>query len=135
MVKMKKTTSIFQTFDLTGYQKAGEELIVRPPQQLRAFRVTIFVSSVLNTTLAAAAYISNFDNFNQLTAIYLSNFTYSDTTTVVPPGTDITNGLYQLDRIVLDRRGVGFMGDTFYVRDASGGIGSAISFIWEGEID
>lgn len=133
---MKKTTSIFQTFDLAGYQKAGEELIVRPPQQLRAFRVTIFVSSVLDQTLPAAAYISNFDNFNELTAIYLSNFTYFDTVTAVPPGNDITNGLYQSDRIVLDRRGVGFMADTFYVRDASGGAGSsAISFIWEGEID
>jgi hypothetical protein len=133
---MKKTTSIFQTFDLTGFQKAGEELIVRPPQQLRAFRVTIFVSSVLNTAKAAAAYISNYDSFNELTAIYLSNFTFADTTTAVPPGNDITVGLYQLDRIVLDRRGVGYMADTFYVRDASGASGSSlISFIWEGEID
>jgi hypothetical protein len=132
---MQKTTSIFQSFDLTNYTDSDNALIVRPPQSLRAFRCTIFVTSQLDLRIAAAAYIANFSGANELSAIMLNNYTEANTNTGTPPSLDTTIGVYQLDRIVLDRRGVGYMADTFYVWDAIGTGSSAICFIWEGEID
>lgn len=133
---MQKTTSLFQSFDLSAYSKSDIALIVRPPQSLKVFRATIFVTSQLNASSPAAAYIANYSGANQLSAIYLSNFTKAYTSTDLPPATDTTDGLYQIDRIVLDRRGIGYMADTFYIWDATGGAGSsAIGIIWEGIIN
>ena len=132
---MQKTTSLFQVFDLTSFQKVDEALIVRPPQSMRVFRCTIFVNSQFNPTANAAAYIANFAGFNPASSIYLTNGYSSDTFTNLPPAIDNTVGRIFVNNVVLDRRGVGYMNDTFYIIDASGGAGaSQICFIWEGEI-
>lgn len=132
-----KTTSIFQTFSLLGYQKIGEELVVRPPQNLRAFRVQIIVTNQLAGAGVVSCVISNVSGANELQCIQLSNNFKFDTNTAVPPGTDASTGSFDtINKIVLDRRGVGYINDTFYIRDTSGATGvGAICFIWEGEID
>jgi hypothetical protein len=125
-----KTTSIFQVFDVTSFA-ANAPLIVRPPQNLRAFRVTIFPSSQTDNTQPAEIQISNDYFTNDFQGIVLSNSFSSATTTVAVPGTDLTSGFYYNNfTLILDRRGVGYMADTFYCA----GKGS-ICFIWEGEVE
>jgi hypothetical protein len=125
-----KTTSIFQIFDLAGYT-TDVPLIIRPPKNLRAFRVTIFPSSQTDNTQSAEVQISNDIFSNTYQGIILSNIFSSATTTVAVPGTDLTNGFYYNNfTLILDRRGVGYMADTFYCV----GKGS-ICFIWEGEVE
>lgn len=125
-----KTTSIFQIFDCTSYT-TDAPLIVRPPKNLRAFRVTIFPSSQANNTQSAEIQISNDTFGNDLQGIFLTNIFSSATTTVAVPGTDLTTGFYYNNfSLILDRRGVGYMADTFYCVGKG-----AICFIWEGEIE
>jgi hypothetical protein len=133
---MQKTTSLFQVFDVTPFVKVEDALVVRPPQSMRVFRCTIFVNSQLATNITAGVYIANYAGFNPLSSIYLSNEFSAETGTQVAPGVDTTTGRNFVNSIVLDRRGVGYMADTFYIIDAFGGSGSTqICFIWEGEID
>lgn len=133
---MQKTTSIIQSFSLDNYTSSDEPLIVRPPAILRAFRVQIVLTNQLNTARPAGCYIANYSGANELSAILLSNLTISDTVTNVPPATDTTTSYGSCDRLILDRRGVGYMADTFYIWDAALAPGAAtICFIWEGEID
>jgi hypothetical protein len=127
-----RTTSIFQTYRLNNATKPEDALIVRPPQNLRAFRCTI---AIYNNPSAAEIRIANVQNANDLSSIVLSNSFRFDTNTVAPPGIDSTVGqTYSSNSsIVLDRRGVGYMEDTFYIWDTNGN-DCIVSFIWEGEV-
>jgi hypothetical protein len=125
-----KTTSIFQVFDCTSFTRDAP-LIVRPPKNLRAFRVTIFPSSQTDNTQGSEIQISNDTFSNDFQGIFLTNIFSSQTATVAVPGIDLTGGFYYNNfTLILDRRGVGYMADTFYCV----GKGS-ICFIWEGEIE
>lgn len=134
---MQKTTSIIQNFAIDNYTSSDSALIVRPPANIRAFRVSIIVTNQLAVGRPAAVYISNFSGANVLSSILLSNFTSSETSTNVPPSTDNTNTyLSSTNKIILDRRGVGYMADTFYIWNAFSPLNTAtVCFIWEGEID
>jgi hypothetical protein len=125
-----KTTSIFQVFDCNSFS-TDTPLIVRPPKNLRAFRVTIFPSSQTDPTQPATIQINNDTFSNDFQGIFLSNVFSSSTATVPIPGIDSTKGFYYNNfTLILDRRGVGHMEDTFYCV----GTGS-ICFIWEGEVE
>ncbi len=128
-----KTTSIFQTFRLNSASRPEDALLVRPPQNLRAFRCTI---SIHNYTGLAEVRIANYANANDFGSILLSTGFKFDTNTVAVPGTDnsIGTNYSSISSIVLDRRGVGYMTDNFYIWDVTGSA-TVVSFIWEGEID
>lgn len=131
---MEKTTSILQTITVNSIVPA-EATIVRPPQSLKVFRCTIYVSSAYNGATPSQILISNFANANVETAIDLSTIFFVDTTTAVPPNIDRSMGTNEsMQHLVLDRRGVGYMVDTFYVWNA--GVGSArVNFVWEGIVN
>jgi len=133
-----KTTSFIQVFDLANYRSSATPLIVRPPQSMKVFRCKIFISTQFlgySSTQASAAYIANFENANEYSALLLTNAFSSFSTNPVSPNAVDTTGAANVSEIVLDRRGVGYMADTFYIWEGLGsGDPSGICFIWEGEI-
>ena len=132
-----KTTSFIQVFDLSNYSST-EPLIVRPPQSMKVFRCKIFVTSQFTGYTSfdsVAAYVSNYENGNNYSALLLTNSVNSNSTNVAIPSNNKIEGAANVSEIVLDRRGVGHMSDTFYCWDAtSGAAQTGICFIWEGEI-
>jgi len=124
----KKTTSVFQSFDLlAAFGSLSQQLIVRPPANLKVFRCTIYVSPIAG--IGGNAYLSNQQMFSNQDGIELSCLETFEITTVVAPGIDtgITNKIK--NEIVFDRRGVGYMQDNFYCFGKC-----QINFVWEGEI-
>jgi len=132
-----KTTSFIQVFNLSNYSST-EPLIVRPPQSMKVFRCKIFVTAqfvAYTSANSVAAYISNYENANNYSALLLTNSVNSLSQNQAVPTDNKTEGSANVSEIVLDRRGVGYMADTFYCWDGTGGaVQSGICFIWEGEI-
>lgn len=125
-----KTTSFIQSFDLdSGYTSSAEALIVRPPKTIRVFRCTIFATDIINPASATDVYVSNIDNPTEFNAFKITNGAVGNTLNTSPT-TSITSYLTGIDRIQFDRRGVGYMADTFYIWGKG-----QVSIIWEGEID
>jgi len=129
-----RTTSIFQTFFLNNSATSAEALVVRPPKNLRVFRCTITLTNE-DPTQVSLCRIANVSDANFLSSVFLSTGYSSNTSTNLPPGTDTTTGVTNSSNssIVLDRRGVGYMEDTFYIWEENRN-GTVISFIWEGEV-
>jgi hypothetical protein len=137
-----KTTSIIQVFELgAGHSTPQDALIVRPPITMKVFRCKIFVTTQfwdINTfpTNFVGAYIANYDNANIYSAVLLTNAVNSRSQNNVIPAANATEGNNNISEIILDRRGVGYMCDTFYIWDAADRPNATgIGFIWEGEID
>jgi len=126
-----KTTSLFQAFDLdSGYSSSDRALIVRPPQSMRVFRCLIYVSGQVDEGTGASAYIANEANANVLNSVFLSRSVATSSTNPVPPDPSTSDSLTNVDRIQFDRRGVGYMNDTFYIFGKG-----TICFVWEGEVN
>jgi hypothetical protein len=102
---MQATKSIISVYNAPGTTGAGEQTVVRPPSTLLCVRATFIAWAHANT--AAALHIS--------------------TAVVLPPGTDVN--YKTVNQFVLDRRGVGYMQDEFYLE----GKGRLV-VIWEGII-
>jgi len=126
----KKTTSIFQSFDLnSAFPGVGAQLIVRPPANLKVFRLTVYVSPDFSLTLGGTAYISNQQMTSPFDGVQLSCTQNFYVQTNVPPDTDNGQTTLVQNKIIFDRRGVGYMQDNFYC------FGKCfINFVWEGEI-
>lgn len=126
----KKTTSVFQSFDLTSaFGGVSDQLIVRPPLNLKVFRCTVYVSPDSSLTLGGTAYISNQQMNSVFDGVQLSTQQNFSVVTAVPPDTDNGTTTLVQNLIVFDRRGVGYMQDNFYC------FGKChINFVWEGEI-
>jgi len=136
-----KTTSILQVFELgAAHDTAATAITVRPPKTINVFRCTIFVTSQFLDiqhlpTDYAAVYVSNYDNSNINGSILLTTAANSLSQNNVIPGANVNAGNNNISSIILDRRGVGYMDDTFYIYEGSfRGITSGICFIWEGEV-
>lgn len=137
-----KTTSIIQVFKLgPGFDTPETAIIVRPPITMKVFRCKIFVTTQfldINSlpTDFVGAYVANYDNANIYSAVLLTNAANSKSGNNVIPAANDTAGNNNISEIILDRRGVGYMSDTFYIWEAADRpTESGIGFIWEGEIE
>jgi len=120
---MQATKSIISVYDAPGTTGAGEQTTIRPPSTLLCVRAT-FIAWAHNG-IAAALHIST--SPSNTIGFSLPLDANVQTQTAVPPATDIT---YQtVNQFVLDRRGVGYMQDEFYIQ----GKGRLV-VIWEGII-
>lgn len=120
---MQATKSIISVYNAPGTTGAGEQTVIRPPSTLLCVRAT-FIAWAHNTT-AAALHISTSPSNSILFSLPLD--ANVQTQTAVPPSTDITK--QTVNQFVLDRRGIGYMQDEFYLE----GKGSLV-VIWEGII-
>lgn len=120
---MQKTKSIIAVYDAPGTTGAGEQTVIRPPSTLLCVRAT-FIAWAHNAT-AAALHISTSPSSEIGFSLPLD--ANEQTAVVVAPGTDITKKT--VNQFVLDRRGVGYMQDEFYLE----GKGRLV-VIWEGII-
>jgi len=126
---MVKTKAHFESFIVTGGRPknaAGAPIVVRAPQHLRCFRATITINNYGTNGLDQGCFISTVPTNEEPQCVYISNTI--QTFTAVVPATDTTNNAS--NQIVLDRRGVGYMDDEFYLYSDE----AYITIIWEGEV-
>lgn len=129
---MLRTTSVNSYYGLTG-TGMGNPIVVRPPKNLKVFRAHFIIDNREDPTTSAEAIIctSNPGAFGTgLDGVRLSSNVYANITTAVPPAADVSDGTVNLNYYTLDRRGVGYMCDDFYVYGKGG-----IAVIWEGIIE
>jgi len=126
---MVKTKAHFESFIVNGGRpKSGTAtpVVVRAPQHLRCFRATITINNFGSNGLDSGCFIAIIPTIEEAQCVYISNTIR--TLTAVVPSTDITNNAS--NQIVLDRRGVGYMDDEFYLYSDE----AYITIIWEGEV-
>ena len=128
---MKRTASIFNYYSpgssSLGY---GNNLIIRPPQNLKVFRATFFIDNRENEVKGGGAQISNAELLTVQDGIYISNDYITGTTNNVIPTANTGNIVTNVNKIVFDRRNEGYMADDFFVHNVAG-----LSVIWEGIIE
>lgn len=120
---MQATKSIISVYNAPGTTGAGQQTVVRPPSTLLCVRATFIAWAHANT--AAALHISTSPSSEIGFSLPLD--ANEQTNVVLPPGTDVS--YKTVNQFVLDRRGVGYMQDEFYLE----GKGRLV-VIWEGII-
>jgi hypothetical protein len=127
---MIKTKSHFQSFIVNGDRPKnnGLPIVVRAPQHLRCFRATIIISNFGSSAngLDQGLFISTFPTNEETQCVYLSTVNQTDVDVVVGPITQYGNS--SLKQLVLDRRGVGYMDDEFYLYSLE----AYVTIVWEG---
>jgi len=128
---MHKTTSITNYYGLTS-TSINQPLTIRVPKNLKVFRAHIFCDNREDTILGTNCYIStDYPGPNNggvaLTGIFLTSTVYTEMTVPVAPDIASGNNQININSVILDRRGIGYMTDDFYVFGKGG-----ISVIWEG---
>lgn len=129
---MLRTTSINQYYSLNG-TGMGNPITVRPPKNLKVFRAHFICDNREDPTTSADLIIctTNPGTFGTgLEGVRLSSANYAEISTNVPPAVDAFNGTLNLNYYILDRRGIGYMADDFYIYGKGG-----IAVIWEGIIE
>ena len=116
---MNKTSTHIQVVKV-----ASDTIIVRPPATMKVFRATIYLQNIEGND--GIGLLSTVAEQNQQNVIIFSNATSS--TNNVIPNDNQTIGF--INKLVLDRRGVGYMAESFYV--AGKGLGTSFVFIFEG---
>lgn len=132
---MLRTTSINNYYSLVN-TTIQAPLTIRVPKHLKVFRAHIYCDNREDTTQATEVFISTTfpgitNNANVSTeGIFLTSNNYTEAFVPVAPNvsTGLTNN--NVNSVIFDRRGVGFMCDDFYVFGKGG-----ISIIWEGIIE
>jgi hypothetical protein len=127
---MQRTISIANYYSLSNTNVGGENLVVRPPQNLKVFRATIFCDSRDNLTRQTTVYVGTSIINSNLEGIFLTNYSYFEVNTNVPPATDQGKNIVPTNSLVLDRRGIGYLCDDLYFYGKGG-----ISILWEGIIE
>jgi hypothetical protein len=130
---MIKTKSHFQSFIVSGGRPknaTGAPIVVRAPQHLRCFRATIIISNFGSTGngLDQGLFISTFPTNEESQCVYLSTVNQITVDVIVGPVTQLGNSSSQ--QLILDRRGVGYMDDEFYLYSDE----AYVTIIWEGEV-
>jgi hypothetical protein len=120
---MIKTISHIESF-IVGTKEPSLStggLVVRAPKFMKCFRATIIIN---NVGTASRLFISTVPTTIEENCLILSS--YYDTNTQVAPGTNTT--FFSSNKLVLDRRGVGYMEDELYLyaTDAN------VQILWEG---
>jgi hypothetical protein len=126
---MIKTKAHFESFILNGGRpKNGTStpVVVRAPQHLRCFRATITINNFGANGLDQGCWIATTPTNEEAQCVYISNTIL--TITQVAPATDTTNSAS--NHLILDRRGVGYMDDEFYLYSDE----AYITIVWEGEV-
>jgi hypothetical protein len=131
---MLKTTSIYNYYSLT-FTNIATPLTIRVPKNLKVFRAHFMCDNREDTTMGTSAYIStDFPGVEtgsaSLTGIFLTSTVYTEMTVPVAPDIATGNNQININSVILDRRGIGYMTDEFYVFGKGG-----ISVIWEGIIE
>lgn len=132
---MLKTTSINNYYSLTGTGIAAP-LTIRVPKNLKVFRAHFMCDNREDSASGTAAYIStDFPGAENgsgisLTGIFLTSYVYNEMAVPVAPDTALGRNEININFVILDRRGIGYMTDDFYVFGKGG-----ISVIWEGIIE
>lgn len=132
---MQPTTSITNYYALTGTNQFAP-MTIRVPKHLKVFRAHIFCDNREDTTQDTAVFIStqypgNYNNASvSTTGIFLSTRNYTEASVPVAPDTSTGHTTSNVNSVIFDRRGVGYMCDDFYVYGEGG-----ISIIWEGIIE
>lgn len=124
---MIRTSSHIEAFVVNGgTPKSGnnQPVIVRAPTFMKCFRATIYVSK--NAT-KYNVFISTVPTTNEEICIELSS--QVATVTLVPP--DINTSIVLPNKLVLDRRGVGYMFDELYLYSDD----ANVQILWEGVIE
>jgi hypothetical protein len=124
---MQRTISISNYYSLSNTQVGGANLVVRPPQNLKVFRATIFCDSRENTNNPTTVFVGTTILNSNLEGIFLTNYSYFDVATFVPPATNQGKSIVPTNSLVLDRRGIGYLCDDLYFFGKGG-----ISILWEG---
>lgn len=124
---MLPTTSINQYYSM-GSTTSASPLVIRPPKNLKVFRAHFIADNREDNIAEALVIISTQPpGSTGWDGVKISTRVYTETTTAVVPGTDISLGTADLNFYILDRRGVGYMVDDFYIYGKGG-----VSVIWEG---
>jgi hypothetical protein len=126
---MLRTTSIYNFYDLSG-TGTNNNLVVRPPQNLKVFRAIIYADSRQDTTQASTFYVSNAHINSQLEGTFLSNGVYTEASVPVAPDTSTGSNVVNNHTLVLDRRNIGYMCDDLHFFGKGG-----VSIVWEGIIE
>lgn len=125
---MIRTTSILNYYSLTGTNTGyGNNLVIRPPQNLKVFRATIYADNRETPTTGSNVIISNAEIIDNLQGISLTSIYQTSSNVPIPPATSTGQVISNIHFIVLDRRGEGYMVDDFFITGKGG-----VSIIWEG---
>jgi hypothetical protein len=132
---MQRTTSITNYYALAGTNQF-QPMTIRVPKHLKVFRAHIFCDNREDITADTSVFIStqfpgNFNNGGVSTnGIFLTSRNYTEASVPVAP--DVSTGYTNsnVNSVIFDRRGVGYMCDDFYIYGKGG-----ISIIWEGIIE
>lgn len=123
---MNKTSTHIQVVDVTSATLGTTPILVRPPLTMKVFRCTIYFQNIASGK-ATRGYLTTEPDQNQYNIVVFASGV--EIKTVVAPGTDTTQAFLQ--QLVLDRRGVGYMTENFYV--TSNGLDDCnFVFIFEG---
>jgi len=106
---MNKTSTQIQVVDVSNILYSTTPLLVRPPLTMKVFRCTIYFQTIGNKV--CRGYLTSVPDQNQFnTFVFASG--YVSTNQVIPTPNESQTFTQQL---VLDRRGVGYMTEDFYV--------------------
>ena len=122
---MNKTISYIETVYVNGGAPKSNALptILRAPKHMKCFRATI----TINTTTSKFHYVWIASNLTNLSTDCIILGKQTVTVPVVPPA--ITEFSYPyLEKLILDRRGAGYMEDEFYLY----GVNVYVNILWEG---
>jgi hypothetical protein len=124
---MIKTKSFIQSIYVTGGRPKDSNgllaTLVRAPKTMKCFRATIIVNNY-GGTIGTQLWISSFQTALENECVYLNaNYT---TATQIAPNNDFTYTAPNI--LILDRRGVGYMEDEFYLQ----GDEVYVTIVWEG---
>jgi hypothetical protein len=111
---MNKTSTHIQVVDVTSILYGTEPIVVRPPLTMKVFRCTIYFQNI-GAGKASRGFLTTVSDQNQFNTVVFASGT--EINTLVPPDTDNTQAFLQ--QLILDRRGVGYMTEDFYVSSNS----------------
>ena len=106
---MNKTSTQIQVVDVTTILYSKTPLLVRPPLTMKVFRCTIYFQTIGNKV--CRGYLTSVPDQNEFNAfVFASGYS---TENQLSPTANTTQTFTQ--QLVLDRRGVGYMTEDFYV--------------------
>jgi hypothetical protein len=125
---MIKTKAHIQALIVNGDRPKnfGKPVVVRAPLFMKCFRATIIVNNY-GQLVGNDLFISTSPTNLEENCLYLSGT--MTTATQTPPDNDFTTSAPM--QLILDRRGVGYMEDEFYLYSSN----AYVTIIWEGTVE
>ena len=123
---MNKTKSYIEAININGGRPkngTGQYVLVRAPKTMKCFRAT-FVVNNFGGLQPSSLWIASQPTLQEELCLFLNS--YIPTITTVSPGTNQTSNAPGV--FILDRRGVGYMEDEFYLYSDE----CYLTIVWEG---